>query len=218
VSLTDDAFLGGRVRLLQPSSGYRTNQDSVLLAAFAHGPRPARLVVDLGAGVGPLAIFLLMTGAARRALLVERDEAAAELARQNLARNGLADRAEVLVADVQSDALPRAGCDLVVCNPPYTEPGRGRVARGSKAAARAGRLDAFTRAAARVLGRRGAACFVYPARELVRLQRELSDVGLQPKVATFVHATADRAARVVMVRAKPGNPGGLEVTPPIVER
>lgn len=218
--MTDDAFHGGRVRLLQPDDGYRVNADSLLLADFARGARadrPARLVVDLGAGVGALAIFLLAEGAAERALLVERDPEQAARARENLARNGLAARAEVHVGDVADvDALPRGVGDLVVCNPPYTEPGRGRVAKGGRAGARAGRLDAFTRAARRVLGARGAACFVYPSRDCPRLFAELGEAGLHPKRARFVHSTLARPARVVLVRAQPGRPGGLEIAPPLV--
>lgn len=227
--MTDDAFRGGRVRLLQPDDGYRVNADSLLLADFCAPPalpagsaparsvRPARLVVDLGAGVGALAIFLLDGGVAERALLVERDAEQAARARANLARNGLADRAEVLVGDVADlEALPRGGADLVVCNPPYTEPGRGRIAKGGRAGARAGRLDAFTRAARHVLGARGAACFVYPARDCPRLFAELGEAGLHPKRARFVHSTLERPARVVLVRAQPGRPGGLEIAPPLV--
>ena len=51
-SLTEDAFLGGRLRLLQPAQGYRAGVDPVLLAASV----PAMLgqrVLELGCGVGP---------------------------------------------------------------------------------------------------------------------------------------------------------------------
>ena len=49
--LTEDALLGGRVRLLQPSRGYRVAVDAVLLAA-AVDAAPGERVLDLGAGVG----------------------------------------------------------------------------------------------------------------------------------------------------------------------
>ncbi|HET6223567.1 MAG TPA: hypothetical protein VFE11_15445, partial [Dongiaceae bacterium] len=51
--VTDDAFLGGALRILQPKEGYRAGIDAVFLAAAA----PARTsrkerVLDVGAGVG----------------------------------------------------------------------------------------------------------------------------------------------------------------------
>nr|MDQ2646873.1 methyltransferase [Myxococcota bacterium] len=54
--ITCDALLGGAVELLQPREGYRVNVDSILLAAFASGRRVA-LAVDLGSGVGALALL-----------------------------------------------------------------------------------------------------------------------------------------------------------------
>ena len=56
---TDDAFLGGALRVLQPLSGYRAGVDAVLLAAAAplDAGRAAR-VLDCGAGVGTVGLSL----------------------------------------------------------------------------------------------------------------------------------------------------------------
>src|ERR1700724_2480344 len=48
---TEDAFLGGQLRLRQPKSGHRAGHDAMLLAA-ATPARSGDRVVDLGAGVG----------------------------------------------------------------------------------------------------------------------------------------------------------------------
>src|SRR6478736_1511110 len=48
---TEDAFLGGRLRLRQPRSGHRAGHDAMLLAA-ATPARSGDRVVDLGAGDG----------------------------------------------------------------------------------------------------------------------------------------------------------------------
>ena len=49
--LTEDAFLDGRVRLLQPRKGYRAATDPVLLAA-AVAAKPGDKVLDIGCGAG----------------------------------------------------------------------------------------------------------------------------------------------------------------------
>ena len=49
IELTEDAFLGGQLRLKQLKSGHRAGHDAVLLAA-ATAARPGDRVADLGEG------------------------------------------------------------------------------------------------------------------------------------------------------------------------
>ena len=106
-----------------------------------------------------------------------------------------------------------------MCNPPYFEAGRGRVAaEPTRAAARSGELRVFVSAARALLGRRANACFVYPARELATLLATFRAEALEPKRMRLVHATDDAAARVVLIEAKHAKPGGLIIEPPLVER
>jgi tRNA1Val (adenine37-N6)-methyltransferase len=216
---SDDALFGGRVALRQPArgNGYRANVDALLLAAFALRGRRAKLAFDLGAGAGAVALCLLFFDAAEKVVLVESDEDAAEAARANLVSNGWGARGKVIQTDVAE--LARASADLVVCNPPYVAPGRGRPAKGSaNARARSGDLCEFTRAARLVLGKRARACFVYPARELGALWAALEASGLVPKRLRAVHADAVSPARVVLVEACAAKPGGLFIEPPLIER
>jgi len=86
-------------------------------------------VADLYAGSGSFGIEALSRGAAS-AVFVERSRAAAEVLRENIERLGFADRAEVIVASVES-ALARIGpVDLAFCDPPYADgPWDGLLAR-----------------------------------------------------------------------------------------
>jgi tRNA1Val (adenine37-N6)-methyltransferase len=220
VSATDTLF-GGRVVLHQPArgGGYRVNVDALILAAFAAARGRARFAADLGAGVGAVALGLLHLGGATRVLLVERDRAAADLARANLVANGWHDRGEVVCEDVAAAARAHRGtADLCVCNPPYVRPGRGRTPAPARAHARSGALGPFTAAARTLCGRRARACFVYPAHELAALFAELRAAGLEPKRLRLVHAAAGRDARIALVEAQPGKAGGLRLEPPLVER
>jgi tRNA1Val (adenine37-N6)-methyltransferase len=111
----------------------------------------------------------------------------------------------------------RGEAALVVCNPPYVLPGRGRVP-ATQARARSGRLATFVEAARQVAGRKARVCFVYPAQELALLLSTLAAEGLHAKRVRFVHATPESPARVALVEAVAGRPGGLIVAPPLVER
>jgi tRNA1Val (adenine37-N6)-methyltransferase len=235
---TQDALFGGSLVLFQPlrGAGYRTNVDALLLASFAATPTavspdpntgaptlrsvnpPVTTAFDLGAGVGAVGLALLRFGAAKRVVFVEIDEQPAAMARRNLDVNGWADCGEVVRGDVRDVARSRRGeASLVVCNPPYTAPGRGQV-RPSEALARVGELAGFVHAARQVAGKRARVCFVYRAQELGALLATLGDEGLHAKRMRFVHGAAEDPARVVLVEAQAGRPGGLFVLPPLVER
>src|SRR3979409_98326 len=79
---TEDAFLGGQLRLRQPKSGHRAGHDAMLLAA-ATSARSGDRVVDFGAGVGAAGLAVAKRVAGIELILVEVDEALAGLARGN---------------------------------------------------------------------------------------------------------------------------------------
>ena len=216
ISKTNDAIFGGRVTLAQPARGrgYRVNADALILADFAGNVRGT--LFDLGAGTGAIALVMIARSLASRAVLVDVDAGACELARENVNRNGA--RADVVCSDVLDGARTRRGqAALVVCNPPYFEPGTARVARGS-GASRVGEVDRFVRAAREVLGRRGRACFVYPASDLSRLFACFRASGLEPKRLRLVHAKAKAPARVALVEVRASKSGGLSIMAPLIER
>jgi tRNA1Val (adenine37-N6)-methyltransferase len=168
--------------------------------------------------VGAVGLALLRFGAARRVVFVEIDELSAAMARRNLDANGWTDRGEVVRGDVNDVARMRRGeAALVVCNPPYLAPGRGRPP-ANQARARSGDLSTFIEAARQLTGRRARACFVYPAQELAVLLSGLATEGLHAKRLRFVHGNPGAPARVVLVEARAGRSGGLFVMPPLVER
>lgn len=128
---TNDAVLGGRLKLLQPATGHRAGHDAILLAAAA--PASTR-AVDLGAGVGTAGLALLARKAAQRVILVEIDAELAALARENAKRNGFKDHTEIAAADALKlgrkggAAHPAmASADLVLTNPPFNDPARKNV-------------------------------------------------------------------------------------------
>jgi tRNA1(Val) A37 N6-methylase TrmN6 len=118
--VSEDLLLGGRLRLRQPSVGYRAGLDAALLAA-ACDAKPGERVLDAGCGVGAA----LLAAAARRPGAhftgVERDAAALALAKENIALNGLDDRVTAIGGDVAAGfrALGLPPFDAAQANPPF---------------------------------------------------------------------------------------------------
>ena len=119
---TSDGFLGGRVAIRQPASGYRAGGDPVLLAA-AIAARPGQRVLDLGCGVGTASLCLLarLPGIAVTGLDVQTE--LAELARANAAANGMGECFTVIEGGVMAppEAIARHPFDHVMTNPPWLE-------------------------------------------------------------------------------------------------
>ena len=93
--------------------------DSLALGAFATVKRGWR-VCDLGTGSGCLLLMLAAREGGLSLTGVEREERAAQCARENLAHSGL--EGTVLQADWRQVTLPAGGFDLVISNPPYFQP------------------------------------------------------------------------------------------------
>jgi SAM-dependent methyltransferase len=106
--------LGGRVHphygVFAPVRG-----EYVQLVADELGGRDlaGRTAFDVGTGTGVLAILAARRGA--RVTATDLDARAVACARENAARLGVADRVEV----VQADLFPAGRADLVLCNPPW---------------------------------------------------------------------------------------------------
>jgi tRNA1(Val) A37 N6-methylase TrmN6 len=150
--LTEDLWLGGRLRLVQPKRGHRVGTDAALLVAAAADARQGR-IIDVGAGVGAVGLALAKQNPLASADLVEIDAELAQLAESNAARNGLQPRARVLRLDaLDSSERREAGLSesahCVVTNPPFFDAG----------AVRASPLEG--RARAHVLARAGLADWI----------------------------------------------------------
>jgi tRNA1(Val) A37 N6-methylase TrmN6 len=214
--LTDDAFLGGRLRLWQPATGYRAAMDPVLLAA-AVPARAGEAVLDLGCGAGAAALCLAarVPGLALAGLELQGDYAA--LARANAARNDLA--LQVTEGDVA--AMPvglRARVfDHVLTNPPYygasgpaaTDAGRDLALREALP------LGDWIAAGLRRLRPGGRITVIQSADRLADLLAALAPGA--GSVAVLPVAPRDgRPARRVIVSARKGGRGALRLLAPLV--
>jgi len=208
---TEDAFLGGRLRLRQPRSGHRAGHDAVLLAA-ATPARPNDRVVDFGAGVGTAGLALARRLRNLDLVLVEIDSTLAELARHNAAANGIAAETVVLDVTATAEAFAEAGLsadsiDVVLMNPPFNDGARHRAspdaARASAHVASPATLESWVHAARRVLKSGGMLTLIWRAEAIAEvlavLTRGFGSLEILP-----VHGEAAKPAIRVLVRAVKG--------------
>jgi len=131
--VTEDAILGGLLRLRQPAKGLRTGIDPVFLAAAA--PATPGRVLDLGCGVGTAALCLARRLPDVAVAGLELQPGLTGLARENVRLNGLEDRVTIDEGDLlrPPPGVAAGGFDLVLANPPFhaagshtapSEPGR----------------------------------------------------------------------------------------------
>ena len=98
----------------------RPETECVVEAAREFARRqPGCSVLDLGTGSGAIAIAVAANAPCGRMVATDISNASLEVARDNAARQGVADRIEFRVGDVWDALEPGSRFDLIVCNPPY---------------------------------------------------------------------------------------------------
>jgi len=224
----DLCWLAGNWRLLQRLDGHRTSLDDLVTAHLAASlcapPAPARWL-DLGTGIGSVALFLAWRFPQARGLGVEVQGISAAMARRSFAWNGAATRVEILDGDLRDPAL-LAGqglFDLVTGTPPYFPMGTGPQSdREQRAPCRFehyGGVEAYCEAAARVLapGAPFVACEAWLQRERVEPAGRAAGLAL-----SYWREVIPREGKsplfVVFAMTAAAQAGGLVRPPPLVVR
>jgi tRNA1(Val) A37 N6-methylase TrmN6 len=221
-AVTEDAVLGGALRLRQPRRGHRVGHDAILLAAACPAQADEH-VVDLGAGVGAAGLALAARARDIAVTLVEIDPDLAALAADNAALNGMAARVRSVVLDAAAPARAFAAAGLapesvarVLMNPPFNDPVRQKTSpdrrrRLAHAAPREA-LTAWIRTAARLLRPRGTLTVIFRADGLVDLGRALDSVFGAIAVLP-VYPKPDEPAIRILVRATKASRAPLALLP-----
>ena len=219
--MTDKEQLWPGGPVLYQAEHFRLGTDCVLLADFAR-PAGAQRGIDLGCASGAALLLLLSRTEKLRMTGLEIVPEAAELARKNLAENGLEARGEIVTGDLREHrALFRAGSfDLVIANPPYYPAGSGALPADADRAAARGELlctlEDVCRAAGYLLRTGGRACLVHKPERLSELFCRLTENGLEPKRLRLVCGRPESAPSLVLVEARRGGKPGLEIAPPLL--
>ncbi|KUO66265.1 MAG: hypothetical protein APF80_08930 [Alphaproteobacteria bacterium BRH_c36] len=227
--VSDDAFLGGRIRLLQPRRGYRAGIDAVLLAAAV--PEDLRgasgnTLLDAGAGIGTVGLCAARRLCELRVTLIEREPQLVDLARENIARNELGDRACVHLTDLTVHGNGPLSCQLapesyavVVANPPFIAARDGTMSefplkRSSHALRPQETLDQWCRFLARMCAPGGLAIVIHTTEGLddimTGFKGRFGGLIIQP-----LHPRHGEAANRVIVAARKGQRVRTRILPGI---
>lgn len=227
--ITEDAILGGRLRLRQPERGHRVGHDAILLAA-ACPARAGDTVVDLGAGVGAAGLALAVRVDGTTVTLVEVDPKLAALADENARLNRLETRVRAVALDVTAPARAFAAAGLaadsvmrVLMNPPFNDPARQRASPdASRALAHAAPravlmplLVSWIKTAARLIRPRGTLTLIWRADGLADVLAALTPA-FGAVAVTPVHPAPDKPAIRILATAVKASRAPLALTPPLV--
>lgn len=216
----DDLGRGG-LRIIQHPGRFPFGMDPVLLAHFATVRRRDR-VLDLGTGCGVIPLLLAGRHPEARITGLELQAETAEMAARSVALNGLTDRVRIDCGDFRQVAAlyGHGNFDVVTMNPPYREPGRGKVSPGeSRATARhelAGNLPDAVAAAAIAVKFGGRVAVVFLAERLADLIEQMRANALEPKRLRLIQPRVDRPANLLLMECVKGGGVGLSVEPPLI--
>ena len=209
-AITEDALLGGRVRLRQPATGFRAAIDPVLLAA-AVPAAAGESVLDVGAGVGAAALCLAARIGDCRVFGIEIQQELVRVAGENVALNALTGRVDIVTGDLTRPPprLAAGTFDHVMANPPYHEAGRvDRSPDAGKAAASietVGGLAEWVGFCLAMVRQGGSVSFVHRADRLDALLARLSPrAGAIVVFPLWPDAAGSRPAKRVIVQARKG--------------
>ena len=195
-----------------------------LAEAATTSPGACGIILDVGAGVGAVGLVAALRSPQAQIGLVEIDETACVLARDNIRANGLEARMRVFKTDILTPAHRRAAglCDeqaaLVLTNPPFLDPDFVRVSPDSdkaRAHVAAAPLSEWVRACLALLAPGGIFAMIHRADALAdclsSIGSRLGGVSIRP-----VHPRAKASASRILVRGVKGSKAPLRLEPPLV--
>ena len=217
-----DGFLGEKLRLRQPTDGFRSGHDAVLLAATANPPQGGH-VAELGSGAGVASLCFIARRSDAHVTGIEFDGEMVALAQANAAANNLGARAQFRQGDVAgafSDLhIVANSFDEVIANPPFHEAGTvPEMAHDGKARAHIGTegtLDNWVKCACALTRAGGHISFIHRADALDRLltvmHKRLGDLHVLP-----IMPKPESAATRVLVRGKRDARAPVTLLPPLI--
>lgn len=203
-----DGLFRNKVRVIQAARGYRVSEDALILTGFVR-PEPDERILDAGTGCGVIAFGLAVREPSVSVVGLEIQEGLCDRAGRGVVLNRLEGKVSVVRGDLrQADLFFRPHCfDVVVCNPPYYEPNRGRLnVLEEKALARHQLLMpslTLFRVSRRLLHPAGRLALIYPAGRIDQIRQAMIETGFELSRMLWIHPCKGVAPGLVCMEARP---------------
>jgi tRNA1(Val) A37 N6-methylase TrmN6 len=224
-SLTEDGFLGGRLRILQPEKGYRAGIDSVFLAACI-SCSPGETLMEAGIGTGVASLCVLARVPNVHITGIEVAMRYALLAEQNAKRNNFSQNLRVIQGDVK-DCLRRdlahwpahGSFNHVFANPPFHETDKIKpspvLLRAQSTAFAPDELELWIKVLHTMVTLRGTCTLVHRTESLPAILSAMHERFGDIRVAPL-YAREGMAASRVIVQGIKGSKAPLQLLPGLV--
>ncbi len=220
-SLTDDAFLGGRIKILQPEKGYRAGIDAVFLAASIP-MEPGQTALEAGCGVGVVSLCVAARVANVHITGVEIVSRYSIVAEQNIKRNGFAENLQIITGDVKEATRkdltqwpPAESFNHVFANPPFFDEDKIRKSpismRDSARSFGPNDLEAWIKVMSALTAPKGTITVVHRAESLGRLLAAFSAAKVGAVHVAPLYAREGYPASRVIVQGIKGSKAPMQV-------
>lgn len=215
--MTRHFLLNKRVSLTRPKTGYKSAIDPVFLAA-AITPKPKQKILDLGTGIGTVALCLLARCPDVYVTGIDIQSELIDYAEKNAEKNKVATKTDFITVDHKVFAQDNPSYfNVVLMNPPYFDEENSRPSPDpKKAKANHGAdIKGWVNSAHKALKTKGKLALIYPASEigdvLAALQKGFGDIHLYP----LWKKRGEDAKRIIVTAVK-GSKTSLSYRPGLI--
>jgi tRNA1Val (adenine37-N6)-methyltransferase len=204
---TINGLLRDKIRVIQAKRGYRVSEDTIILTWFTR-PDPGEFFLDAGTGCGVIAFGLVAAQPTAKVIGLEIQHGLADRAFRGVALNDFEGKILIIRGDLrEADRFFRpAVFDVVVCNPPYYEPGRGRInLQEEKALSRHQMMmppEDLVRVSSKILKADGRLSLIYPVTGLDRIKNVMNNTGFGVTRMLWIQSQPDVEPGLVCLEAK----------------
>lgn len=216
-AINEDTLLGGRVRLMQMSVGYRAAIDPVLLAATVRA-QVGETVLDLGCGVGAASLCLAARVPGVRVSGLDIQPDLVDLATRNAALNGGEEAVSFLVGDLLTPpkGMNDGSFHHAMVNPPFLRADMGHPppndVKATASVEGAAVLTDWVDAAVRAVRPKGSVTFIHRADRIDDLLAAFH--GILGDIVVFpLWPGRGKAAKRVIVTGRKGVSGPARISP-----
>jgi tRNA1Val (adenine37-N6)-methyltransferase len=216
---TKDYFYKRKVIVNQRENGYRFSVDAPILADFLPS-LPSREALEVGTGVGIVALLALYKKKFSRIYGLEIQPGLSELAALNARENGFSQNLLVRTGDFNEIFMDFSGIQHIFSNPPYFETHSGRLSpnleiRDAKTETKLSLSQLLTNSYS-ILGKKGSLYLVLPYSRYKKLMDVIAGIGYYVSRLRLIFSFKDGNPERFLIQLTNYNVSPVEMPPLII--